>query len=79
MLNLTRGVCLMVVLLTSFSVIGCAGKPTLTRVEKEIAASKPEFCTTALPIYVDKTDLISDSTARQILQHNKTGRKLCKW
>lgn len=32
-----------------------------------------------MPIYINEKDVISDDTARQILQHNKTGRKLCKW
>lgn len=31
------------------------------------------------PIYVDKTDVISDSTAKQILAHNKTGAAKCGW
>lgn len=79
MLNLTRAVCLMALLLTSFVVTGCAGLRTQSQVEKEIAATAPEFCATAKPIYIAKTDQISDDTARQILAHNLTGRKLCKW
>lgn len=79
MLNLKRAGWKMAMLLTSFSVIGCAANVPLTKVEKDIAASKPEFCTNALPIYVKKDDVISDATARQILQHNKLGRKLCGW
>lgn len=79
MLNLKRASFLKVVLLTSFAVTGCAAQQTPTRAQKQIAASAPEFCTTAMPIYINDKDVISDDTARQILQHNKTGRKLCKW
>lgn len=31
------------------------------------------------PIYVDKTDVLSDSTAKQILAHNKAGAAKCGW
>ena len=81
MLILKRAVSMMALLLTSFGVIGCAAKPTETRVEKQIAVSKPGFCENALPIYVTENDtkVIADKTARQILAHNKLGRKLCGW
>lgn len=79
MQNWKRASCRMAALLTSFAVIGCAAQPTQTRVEKEIAVSKPGFCENALPIYVNEADVITDDTAKQILVHNKTGRKLCEW
>lgn len=81
MLILKRAVSMTALLLTSLVVIGCAANPTETRVEQQIAASKPEFCTNALPIYVTANDakVIADKTARQILAHNKLGRKLCGW
>lgn len=31
------------------------------------------------PIYVSKTDVLSDATAKQILAHNKTGAAKCGW
>jgi hypothetical protein len=79
MLNLTRAACLTVLLLTSYAVIGCAGAPTPTPTQMAISATQPDFCATALPIYISKDDKISDDTARQILKHNLTGRKLCNW
>lgn len=82
MLNLTRGVCLLAVLLTSWAASGCAGQPTVippTPVQVAIASTAPDFCATAKPIYINKGDVIVDDTARQILAHNKTGRKLCGW
>lgn len=81
MLNLTRASCLMAVLLTSCVATGCGTttQPPLTPTQKAIAATAPDFCATAKPIYISKADTISDATARQILQHNLTGRKLCGW
>lgn len=42
-------------------------------------AVAPDFCATSKPIYISKHDQISDMTARAILEHNLTGRKLCGW
>lgn len=36
-------------------------------------------CDWTRPIYVSKTDIVSDGTARQILAHNETGVKRCGW
>lgn len=51
----------------------------MTPVQKAVAATAPDFCATAMPIYINKGDVFADDTARQILAHNKTGRKLCGW
>lgn len=68
--------CVLVGLLTSFAVTGCA-----TTKEQEIreATTDSTYCNTAKPIYVSKKDVISDETARQILEHNLTGKALCGW
>lgn len=68
--------CALVALLTSFAATGCA-----TTREKEIreATTDSTYCNTAKPIYISKTDSISDATARQILEHNLTGKTLCGW
>lgn len=71
--------CLLVMLLTSFAATGCGTCPTLTPVQQAVAATAPDFCATAKPIYVSKSDVISDATAKEILAHNLTGRKLCGW
>lgn len=62
---------LKVLLLASFAVTGCE-----TTKPKSVA---PDFCATSQAIYISKTDVLADSTARAILQHNLTGRKLCGW
>jgi hypothetical protein len=36
-------------------------------------------CDWTKPIFVSKTDVISDETARQILAHNIAGEKNCGW
>ena len=64
--------CPLAALLTSFALTGCE---TMTKSDPPA----PDFCATALPIYVARLDQISDLTARAILQHNLTGRKLCGW
>lgn len=70
MLKLKSVQCLLVALLTSCAMIGCA--TTTNPVE-------PDYCATAKPIFVSKSDVISDATAREILEHNLTGQKLCGW
>lgn len=70
MLKLKFAACLLVGLLTSFAATGCATQAT---------TMAPDFCATAKPIYIGKLDVISDETAKEILAHNLTGRKLCGW
>lgn len=65
----------MALLLGSFAVTGC-GMMTSTPV---LAIPESTYCTTAKPIYISARDVISDSTARAILEHNLTGQKLCGW
>lgn len=36
-------------------------------------------CDWTRPIYLDKSDVLSDSTAAAILAHNKSGAKNCNW
>lgn len=36
-------------------------------------------CDWVKPIYLDKTDVLSDDTARAILAHNQAGAKTCNW
>ena len=62
--------CQMAVLPMSFATTGCA---------IDRAAAVPDFCATARPIYISKTDTFSDQTARQVLAHNLTGARLCGW
>ncbi|WP_244137688.1 hypothetical protein [Burkholderia sp. BCC1644] len=36
-------------------------------------------CDWTRPIYVSKTDVLSDETAKQLLAHNVAGAKNCGW
>jgi hypothetical protein len=36
-------------------------------------------CDWVKPIYLDKTDVLSDETAKAILAHDKAGAKACNW
>ena len=39
----------------------------------------PDACGPWRPIFVDAGDVLSAATARDILAHNLTGRRLCGW
>jgi hypothetical protein len=36
-------------------------------------------CDWVKPIYLDKTDVLSDATAKAILSHDQAGEKNCNW
>lgn len=36
-------------------------------------------CDWAKPIYLDKSDVLSDATAKAILSYDQTGAKVCNW
>ncbi|KAF1062770.1 hypothetical protein [Burkholderia gladioli] len=36
-------------------------------------------CNWTKPIYLDKSDVLSDTTARAVLAHNQAGAKECGW
>ncbi|WP_244120846.1 hypothetical protein [Burkholderia gladioli] len=36
-------------------------------------------CNWTKPIYLDKSDVLSDATARAVLAHNQAGAKECGW
>lgn len=55
-------VCLVAVLLT-----GCATSGVAT-----------SYCDISKPVYISKQDVLTDGTARQILQHNETWQRVCK-
>ena len=54
------------ILLVIFGASGCAGRI-------------PAGCEAWRPILVGADDVISAETARAILAHNLTGRRLCGW
>ncbi|WP_370931708.1 hypothetical protein [Bartonella sp. DGB1] len=43
--------------------------------------TRPDNCILFAPIYLEYKDLdvISPQLARQLLRHNETGAKVCKW
>jgi hypothetical protein len=43
------------------------------------AGTGGEGCDAWRPILVGAPDVLSPETARQILAHNRTGRRLCGW
>lgn len=55
-------VCLAALLLT-----GCATSGAVTN-----------YCDISKPVYISKQDVLTDGTAKQILQHNETWQRICK-
>ncbi|NID14975.1 hypothetical protein HBF32_05775 [Luteibacter yeojuensis] len=45
--------------------------------EPPVIVSDP--CSAWKPIYVSTKDVLTDATAKAILDHNVTGAKLCGW
>lgn len=37
------------------------------------------YCSIAKPIYITQGDELTDDTAREILDHDEVGAKLCGW
>lgn len=60
-------VCLMALLLT-----GCVTPGPETKIVDTA-------CAWTKPIYVSKSDILTDGTARQIVAHNETGAAICDW
>ena len=40
---------------------------------------EPSFCAVSGPIMIGRDDVLTDQTARLILNHNLVGRQLCGW
>lgn len=38
-----------------------------------------EYCKVSRPILISQADVLTDETARDILAHNLTGKRLCGW
>ena len=62
--------CLMAGLLISSVLSGCASDPVVLA---------PSFCAVSGPIMIGREDVLTDQTARLILNHNLVGRQLCGW
>lgn len=40
---------------------------------------EPSFCSVTGPIMIGMEDVLTDQTARMVLNHNLVGRRLCGW
>ncbi|KVE29145.1 hypothetical protein WI93_09720 [Burkholderia vietnamiensis] len=78
----TLVLCLLAVLSSSCATDGPATKQPAVPCEPQIVTKTrvvDTACDWTRPIYVSKTDELSDATAKQILAHNQTGAKNCGW
>ncbi|VBB10607.1 hypothetical protein BSTAB16_0714 [Burkholderia stabilis] len=74
--------CLLAVLSSSCATTGSATKPSAAPCEPQIITKTrivDTGCDWTRPIYVSKTDVLSDETAKQLLAHNTAGAKNCGW
>lgn len=74
--------CLLAVLSSGCATDGPATKSPAVPCEPQIVVKTrvtDTACEWTRPIYVSKTDVLSDDTARAILAHNMAGAKVCGW
>lgn len=65
--------------LVSLILILTSGCMTISPGSDSPCEQKPAFCDMAHPIYLDKTDVVSQTTKRELLDHFVVGQKLCGW
>lgn len=78
----TLALCLLAVLSSSCATDGPETKTSAAPCEPQIVTKTrivDTACEWTRPIYVSKTDVLSDETARAILAHNTAGAKVCGW
>ncbi|WP_050883456.1 hypothetical protein [Burkholderia pseudomallei] len=77
----TLVLCLLAVLSSSCATDGPATKPAVPCEPQIVVKTRvtDTACDWTRPIYVSKTDVLSDDTARAILAHNTAGAKVCGW
>ncbi|KWI89547.1 hypothetical protein WM11_21515 [Burkholderia ubonensis] len=79
----TLALCLLAALSSSCATTGPGSKPAAAAPCEPQIVTKTRIVDTACdwtrPIYVSRTDVISDDTARAILAHNQAGAKVCGW
>jgi len=60
----------------------CKNFPTAAQPATEVVTRTKVVdtaCSWTKPIYLDKSDVLSDATAAAILAHNKAGARNCNW
>lgn len=80
MLRMTFLLCLLAPLLMSCAQTGPAEPAAPVEPQVEVRTRIVDTgCDWNSPIYVSKTDVLSDETAKQVLAHNKAGAAKCGW
>lgn len=68
--------------LASLLLAGCASTAACPPTAPEVVTKTRVVdtgCDWVKPIYLDKTDVLSDATAAAILAHDKAGAQKCNW
>lgn len=67
-------------LASSLLLTGCHTAPPASPIQVETRTKVIDTaCDWTRPIYLDKSDVLSDATARAVLAHNQAGAKECGW
>ncbi|MBB3011614.1 hypothetical protein [Cupriavidus alkaliphilus] len=74
-MNWTAGLALSAALLAGCQTCPPAPAPEVVTKTRVVDTA----CDWTRPIYLDKSDVLSDATAKAILAHNQAGAKACNW
>ena len=74
-MNWTAGLALSTALLAGCETCPPAPSPEVITKTRVVDTA----CDWTRPIYLDKSDVLSDATAKAILAHNQAGAKACNW
>ncbi|WP_157384179.1 hypothetical protein [Burkholderia glumae] len=64
------------------ALIACTSSPATSPVQVQVETRTKVIdtaCNWTKPIYLEKSDVLSDATARAVLAHNQAGAKECGW
>ncbi|MCR1769074.1 hypothetical protein B7760_02008 [Burkholderia glumae] len=64
------------------ALIACTSPPPTSPVQVQVETRTKVIdtaCNWTKPIYLEKSDVLSDATARAVLAHNQAGAKECGW
>jgi len=68
-----------IIIALALALSACAGNCPPPPAPVTVTKTVDTGCQWAQPVYVHPGDTLSDATADEILEHNKTGAKRCGW
>lgn len=65
--------------LTLFGTMFAASLLASCGTTRETSTAIDTFCTIAKPIRLSRSDVLTDETRRQVIEHNRVGMSQCGW